>query len=77
MPEYIYMDKNDHRQTMTLPMAYSEPVICSVCGATMWRKPQAVAISWGGLRPSQGEIHPNIQHMINDAPRRREEYEHE
>jgi hypothetical protein len=74
MPEYIYIDKNDHRQTMTLPMTYGTAVICTTCGLEMWRKPQAAAITWGGLKPSQGQIHPDIQHMIDDAPRRREEY---
>ena len=75
MPEYIYMDKNDHRQTMTLPMEYSTAVICTTCGLEMWRKPQQVTVTWGGLRPSQGEVNPVIRSMIDDAPRRREENE--
>jgi len=47
---------------------------CPKCGGQMRRRPQKVRVNWGGLRPSQGEIHPNIKAQIENAPRYREEH---
>jgi hypothetical protein len=75
MPEYTYIDENDHTQTLSLPMFYSTAVICAACGLEMWRKPQTVAVNWGGLRPSIGELDPQIKHLIDTKDERREAFE--
>jgi hypothetical protein len=72
MPEYIYTDAYRHEQTATLPMTSTAVVICTACGAQMWRKPQPISVTWGGLRPSQGEIHPDIKQLIDGRPQRLE-----
>ena len=74
MPTYVYMCPNGNTETMTLPMFYDEPVICAGCGLEMWRKPQAVTVTWGGLKPSEDD-HPEwLKDHIRDAPRNRDEY---
>lgn len=75
MPEYIYTDASRHNVTITHRMLYSTSIVCAACGATMWRKPQAVAVNWSGLPPSKGELSPVIKQAIADGPRRRGEME--
>ena len=75
MPEFIYVDENDHAQTVTHRMLYSTGIVCASCGLDMWRKPQSFAVNWSGLRPSQGELHPNVRDLIDGAPQRRAEFE--
>lgn len=72
MPEYTYTDPQHHEAVMTISMKSTAVVICIACGAQMWRKPQLINVTWGGLRPSQGEIHPNIHALINGRSRRLE-----
>ena len=76
LPEYIYRcpESECHHEIRVLhSMNVNPEVRCPLCGGSMRRKPQRVYVNWGGLKPSQGAIHPNIQHLIDDAPRRREE----
>lgn len=73
MPEYIYhCVECGYEEEVTEPMIIEAIHICPDCGAIVYRRPQVVAVNWGGLKPSQGELHPNIKQIINDAPRRRE-----
>jgi len=71
MSEYIYIDDNGHSITST---QFSDEVICMACGLKMWRKPQAFYVNWGGLKPSQGFIHPGINQGIEDARRWNDEH---
>ena len=45
------------------------------CGNIMNRIYYPVSVTWGGLKPSQGEISQPIKDMIADAPKRRELHE--
>lgn len=76
MPEYTYKDANGHVVTMTHEMMYNGPVHCTLCGGEMWKVPQIVAVTWGGLPPSQENIHPNIAGHIRNVERNRDEYRH-
>ena len=74
MPEYTYTDDLGHVVTMTHEMMYNGPVHCSLCGGLMWKRPQVVAVNWGGLPPSKGEPHPDIAQRIRDEQRNRDEF---
>lgn len=72
MPEYTYICPGKHTQTLTVPMLFGEPVICAACGLPMHRKPQLVGVTWGGLRPSQGEYSDTFKRMFNSVDERRD-----
>jgi hypothetical protein len=55
-------------------MDESPVIVCKECGKEMWRKPTMPNVSWNGLKPSSGEIHPNIQNLIDTAPERRDKF---
>ena len=74
MPDYTYTDTCGHVETHTQPMFYSTGVICAACGLRMWRKPQLFSVTWGGLRPSQGELSPVIQQVLDTTDERRDAY---
>jgi putative FmdB family regulatory protein len=74
MPAYVYLCKTCKTEVnISERMHNSELHICPECGSIMHRRPQPVSVNWGGLKPSQGSLHPNIKNLIEDAPRRREE----
>lgn len=73
MPEYIRTCKSGHKFDIIEHMLYSTAVLCPECNGTTWRKPQALAVTWGGLPPSRGELSPKIKALIDDAPRRRDQ----
>jgi putative FmdB family regulatory protein len=74
MPEFIYRCRDCGSETeVTEPMHSRIPVICVQCGGTMRRRPLKVRVNWGGMKPSKGELHPNIKSWINGAQQRREE----
>ena len=75
MPEYLMMCKNKHTCTIEQPMVTTERVVCPDCGSLMWRKPQAVRVNWNGLKPSQGELDPEIKKLVDTAPERRAAFE--
>jgi hypothetical protein len=77
MGEYLYIDEQGHNLTVTHRMLYSSSVVCDACGAEMWRKPQPVSVTWGGLAPSGGELAPDVQELIDTAPERRAVFEAE
>lgn len=76
MPEYVYRCRGcgSHR-TVKHKMNYEGDVSCEKCGEIMRRVPQLLAVTWGQLPPSAGELHPNVKHLINNASERREGYE--
>lgn len=75
MPEYLYTDGEGHEVTKTHRMLYTTSVYCDICGAEMWRKPQPVSVTWGGLSPSQGAVNKRIRNLINSAPERRDNFD--
>lgn len=77
MGQYLYIDENGHQMTVTHRMLYTTSIVCSVCDAEMWRKPQPITVTWGGMAPSQGELHPEIRGLIDTADERRDAFEAE
>jgi uncharacterized Zn finger protein len=55
---------------------YSGTIECESCGAHFssrkHKKPQAVAVNWNGNARSEGGVPDLVEHMIADAPRRRD-----
>lgn len=71
--QYVYRCPDcGSERVITHAMTADPLVVCSECGGHMRRRPQNVKVNWGGLKPSQGDIHPNIRQLIDDAPRRRD-----
>jgi len=68
MPEYLYVDENGHEFTLSHPMIYDKIIKCEECQSVMWKKPQPFTVTWGGLKPSAGGLHPDIAQHIKDAP---------
>ena len=77
MGQYLYLDVNGHEVTVTHRMLYTSAVICSTCEEMMWKKPQSVAVNWGGLPPSGGELNPDIRGLLDTADERRDAFEQE
>lgn len=76
MPTYLYSDPAGHETEVVHGMKDDPAVTCRTCGATMCRKPQRVAVNWGGLPPHlESARGPAIRSMIDNADRRRDEYE--
>ena len=75
MAEYDYIDGEGHQVTIRHRMLYTTSILCDICGAVMWRKPRALAVTWGGLAPSQGQLDNSIQNLVDTAPERREGFE--
>ena len=75
MPDYDYKCLDcGHKLVINHPMINYDAPRCPKCAEVRLQKVyKKVNINWGGLRPSQGEIHPNIKQLIDDAPRRRDE----
>lgn len=81
MTIYVYQDTAGHKTEVNLRMSAADdapPVICRKCGAVMRRVPQAPRVNYNGDTSSH-PLHPAIKQLINDAPRRRDQYakEHE
>lgn len=75
MPEYTMTCPNRHYATIEQPMITTDVVFCGVCGEAMWRKPQPVSINWNGLRPSQGELHPDVRELIDTQDQRQDAFQ--
>ena len=71
MPEYTYACKEGHEREITENMISQHDHYCLECMALMWRKPQMPAVNWSGLRPSQGELAPLIQDMVDNEDENR------
>lgn len=79
MPVYEYKCENDHHTTVTHRMFYTTAIICIACDEEMWRVPQPINVTWGGLAPSQGEYSPEIKAHLATLDQQRDEFaaEHE
>jgi hypothetical protein len=75
MPEYTYKDTSGHITSVTHRMLYSTAIVCTTCDAQMWRVPQSITVTWGGLAPSAGEPAPEVQDAIKNVDRNRAEFE--
>lgn len=66
MAHYLYRCDEGHEREATHKMSIANFIIisCKECGGHMHRVPQAFSVNWGGLSPSQGEIHPNILNQL-------------
>lgn len=74
MPEYVYICDEGHEREIYEPMVCDIPRICHECDGEMWRKPSMPMVNWNGLRPSEGELHPHLQEVVEGADQRRAEY---
>ena len=74
MARYEYTCPNcDHSLTIERSIgAAAALVACPNCGAEMRKRFSMPFVSWGGMKPSQGTLHPSIRRLIDDAPRRRD-----
>lgn len=77
MPEYEYLCPNGHHETFTERMFYSTAHICIACGSMAWRKPQLINVTWGGLKPSAGDISPAIAEHVANAEANQERVQEE
>ncbi len=71
MPNYKYKDASGHHTTVTHRMLYGTAVVCTTCDADMWRVPQRITVTWGGLAPSAGDLAPEVKAAINNEDRNR------
>jgi hypothetical protein len=76
MPEYTYTDDEGHEFTTWRSFhASEEDYTCEICGLEMYRAYQAPFINWGGLKPSSGEYHPEIQDLLDTKDERRAKFD--
>jgi len=73
-PEYCYICEAGHIQDEFHGMDDDPAICCNECGGEMRKKITAPTINWNGMKPSSGEIHPNIQRLIDTAPERRAKF---
>ena len=74
MPEYIYICANGHELEVKEGMFCDDERLCNECRTAMWRKPNMPAVNWNGLKPSQGELAPVIQDMVDYEDENRDNY---
>lgn len=75
MPDYIYTDTRHHTRVISHSMLENPRIICPFCRASMWRKPQKIAVNWNGLPPHLESARPTfLQNFIDTAPERRAHY---
>ena len=74
MPIYIYTDEHRHYMSFTEPMLFTGVHVCGICGAKMWRKPQAITVIWAGMKPSTGEYSPAIKRHIETLDEQRDKF---
>ena len=74
MPDYLYRCASGHEWSRIERMLYGTAILCPMCGADAWRKPQPVGVNWGGLRPSQGELSPAVKDLINGVDERKDRH---
>jgi len=72
MPEYVYTCVCKNELTVIEPMQVEKRPTCPKCGLTMWRKPQPFRVNWNGLKPSDGELPPEIRQHVDSADENRE-----
>lgn len=75
MPEYLY-SCGEHTQSVFHLMKEEPEILCNVCKKRMHRRPMAFSVNWGGLPPHLEHTRaPVIKNMLDNAPKRREEYQ--
>lgn len=74
MPEYLYRCDQGHEQERRERMFYGTAVMCPDCEQVMHRVPQRVAVTWGGLKPSDGELAGPIQEHLASVDRNRDHF---
>jgi hypothetical protein len=77
MPDYVYTDEDGHTVALTHRMDDCDnfTIVCA-CGLDMARKPSWEGmVNYGGIRPSQGEYHPEVQELLATQGERRAEFE--
>ena len=74
MPEYTYICPEGHQRLVEEGMFSKVNYYCQDCGEKMWRKPSMPAVNWNGLKPSQGELSPVVQDMVNHEDENRDNY---
>ncbi|MBU2249090.1 MAG: zinc ribbon domain-containing protein, partial [Gammaproteobacteria bacterium] len=75
---YVYRCRNCQIETeVSHRMTETPAIVCTKCGGIMRKRPQVIRVNWGGLRPSQGELAPEIAANIANAPRRQDEIQGE
>ena len=77
MPEYVYTCTQGHEWEITERMLYGTARVCETCSEVMHRKPHALAVTWGGLKPSQGEYSDTVKDLLATETERREVYKME
>lgn len=73
-PLYDYVCEAGHLQSEFHRTDESPVIVCKECGDKMRKRISMPNVNWNGLKPSGGEIHPNIQKLIDTAPERREKF---
>lgn len=75
MPRYDYKcDECGYKTEVEHSADLDAIFYCTACGAAMRRSiTEMPAVNWGGLKPSVGEIHPDIAKMVDEDNRRRRE----
>ena len=74
MPTYDFVCQNKHRHEHTIPIGEPMQVTCPECGCEMRKVFVMPGINWGGLKPSQGELSPEIKQHINGVSESRDRY---
>lgn len=77
MPAYDYFcDQCGQKVTRHHSMFEGVPVICPECGCKMRKLITAMPrVNWGQIRPSDGELSPQVKALVTDTPRYRDEFE--
>ena len=74
MPVYVYKCESGHEWERVERMCYGTAVLCPECEREMHRVPQRVAVTWGGLKPSGGELAGPIQEHLANVDRNRDRF---
>ena len=72
---YTYICDNGHTSEVIHSMKQDPVITCAACGLIMHRKPQRVAVNWGGPLPSAGGVAPQVQDLLNTRSERLDNYQ--
>lgn len=74
MPRYLYKCPECETEMLLATIGFVPgDKNCKNCGAEMRRIPQAFYVNWNGNKPSDGGVTQAVKHLVDDAPRRRDE----
>ena len=76
MPTYIYRCRlcNHEAEIIHTFFECDLPHLCDKCGGKMHRVPQSTAVNWDGLKPSGGELAPEVQRHIDNIDEYRDNF---